>query len=468
VWGTPDPVTLVAAAPDRRWVAVCQARRDTTGDGRVTGEVGAQGELRGDELDGFLVDEPGPGSRIDSFAGTDPSGRFIAFVRDGRLVLRDSTTRVDTFLDADLRDDLSSFLHPRVLAFDPTGRRLLYFQLAGTSPRIVVRELLTGLENTIDPGEGDPWRAEFDPSGEWVVVRVVRVDTNGNGRLDWPAREATKPTMRCTAPLPRYAAWERLGDEVETRVSRVSGDKAVDAPGLVVPLGDALIERDPDGALVRLEPDGKRSPLVRKACAARLLHVDAARALALVSCLDKKGRADAVLVGREGSRPLGLALGVAAGDHWLDGSPRLVALHPGADAVLLDLDKREVERLKAGDRILATAGERALVLRGQSVVVHELGGAEHLLGAGLTPLGHVLRSGSVMVVPPFVVDVARGSLLGTTDARALAVSADGAVLVAEGGPADAAHFAVGPLRWHPARQADAVPAASTNATSPPP
>src|ERR1051325_2133455 len=34
-WGTAQPTTLVAAAPDRRCVAMCQARNDTDGDGLV-------------------------------------------------------------------------------------------------------------------------------------------------------------------------------------------------------------------------------------------------------------------------------------------------------------------------------------------------------------------------------------------------------------------------------------------------
>src|SRR5262249_13756790 len=95
-WGTAHAVTLVAASPDRRWISVCQARADTNGDQRVLVEVGAQGELRGDRLDGYFLDQPSGGSRIDAFGGADPSGRFVAFIAGDRLVLRDTLIRGDT------------------------------------------------------------------------------------------------------------------------------------------------------------------------------------------------------------------------------------------------------------------------------------------------------------------------------------------------------------------------------------
>ncbi|HEX3596463.1 MAG TPA: hypothetical protein VHU80_15240, partial [Polyangiaceae bacterium] len=237
VWGTADPLTFVAAAPDRRWVAICQARRDSNGDGAVRVDVAADGQLSGDELAGYFVDAPGAGTPIDSFAGADPSGRFVVLVREGRVFLRDTTTRVDVELPADARDDLAPFVHPRVVSFDPTGRRLAYLQKLETGGKITVRELATGAEATVDPGAGVLFRADFDPSGESLVVRIVAVDTNGNGRLDWPVPESEKPWMRCEGPMPRFGMWERGGDDVALRVAKATGGIARDVPGLVVPMG---------------------------------------------------------------------------------------------------------------------------------------------------------------------------------------------------------------------------------------
>ncbi len=439
---------------------MCQVRRDTNGDGAVRVDLAPDGAVSGDELAGYLLDAPGPGTPMDAFGGSDPSGRFVAFVHDGRLVLRDTTTHTDVELPADVRDDLSPFVHPRAVAFDPTGRRLLYLQKLELGGKIAVRELATGAEAIVDPGDGLVFRADFDPSGAAIVVRVVTADTNADGRLDWPVRESERPFMRCAAPLPRFPVWERSGDDVVLRVAKAAGGVARDAPGLIVPMGDALLVRQADGAIDRVDASGRRLPIARKGCEAHLLHVDAARGLSLLTCLDSKGKNEAVLVGQGPAKPLGLTLAVAPGDHWVEGSPRLVPLHPGTDAALLDLDRREVEMLTNGDRILSTSGARALVLRGRSLVLHELGGGDVNLGGEVSPLAHIVHSGPVFFVPPFVVDVARGKLIGKADDRALAVATDGALLVAEGGAADAKHFAHGPLRW----RAVAVPAAIAAAT----
>jgi hypothetical protein len=446
-WGTADPLSFVAAAPDRHWIAVCQARRDTNADGAIRVDVAPDGAVSGDELAGYLLDAPGPGTQMDAFGGADPSGRFVAFVQGGRLVLRDTTNRTDVELPADVRDDLSPFVHPRAVAFDPTGRRLLYLQKLELGGKVVVRELGTGAEVIVDPRDGLLFRADFDPSGDAVVVRTVVADTNHDGRLDWPVREAGRPWMRCAAPLSRFPVWEHGGDDVAVRVAKATGGVARDAPGLIVPVGDALLVRDPDGSLTRVDASGRRMPVARKACEARLLHVDSGRGLSLVTCLDSKGKNEAVLVGQGPAKPLGLTLTVAPGDHWLEGAPRLVPLHPGTDAALLDLDRREVEMLTNGDRILYTSGARALVLRGRKLVLHELGGSDAELGGDVSPLAHIVHSGPVFFVPPFVVDVARGKLIGKAEDRALAVASDGALLIAEGGAADATHFARGPLRW---------------------
>jgi hypothetical protein len=271
--------------------------------------------------------------------------------------------------------------------------------------------------------------------------------------------------MRCVGPLPRYSVWERPRDEPATFVARATGGPAIEAPGLVALLSDAIIERDPDLALVRVRTEGARTALVKKGCEARLLHVDAARRLILVTCVGKKGRNDAVLVGSDFSKPLGLELAASTGDHTLSGAPRLIPLHPGNDAVLVDLDQKSVEPLIAGDRIVATSGTRALVLRGRSLLIHELGGHDRATLGDIAPLGHVFKTGSIVLAPPLVVDVAAGELLGTTSARALAVSIDGSVLVPDGRAADAGHLAVGPLRWK-RPEGPPVPAASAPPRAP--
>ena len=374
---------------------------------------------------------------------------FVAFVASGRLLLRDTTTRVDTdltSLGADSRDDQGSFVHPRAGAFDVEGKRFLYLRKDAQGSRVVVRELGTGAEALIVPPEGELFRADFDASSAWVVLRVVTEDTNHDGRIEWPIPEAPKPSMRCRPPLPRYAVWERPRDDATPFAARVTGGVAVAAQGLVIPFGDSFVVRDADGALTGVGTGGARKTIAKKSCNAHLLHADATRSTLLVTCAGKGGKNDALLVGPDGTKALGLSLAAAAGDHVLDGTPRLVPLHPGTDAVLVDLDHGTVENLGTGDRILATSGTRALLLRGHSLLFHELGGHDLPVLGDVDPLAHVLRAGGTMLIPPLLVDLTTGTLVGTTSARPLAVSVDGALLVPDHDP-DATHFAMGPLRW---------------------
>lgn len=450
-WGTAGPVSLVAASPDRSWVALCQARADTNGDGRISVEVGAQGELRGDRLDGYFVGQPGAGTRIDAFGGADPSGRYVALVTGGKLVLVDRVARLETTLGeglVDLRDDRSSFVHPRCVAFDPTGRRLLYLRKRGDFDDVAVRNLASGVETVVVPGDGDLWRADFDPSGDWIVLRMIATDTNGNGRLEWPVPVALEPFMRCTGPLPRFAAWEHPGDDVTARVAPAEGGPAVDAPGLVVPFGDSLVERDADGALALAKPGGGKTELAKKSCAAKLLYAEPTHGVLVTTCVGKKGHGSDVRIHSHGAeKSLGLVLSAPAGDHFGGWPSRLLPLYPGSDTTLVDVDTGDATNLTPGDRVVAAVGDHALVLRDRSLVLYTRGAPEQTLATAVDPLSHMQRAGAVVAIAPVVVDVEKGEVLGAADARALAVARDGAVLTASGSSADATRMAVGPLTW---------------------
>ncbi|MBM4363507.1 MAG: hypothetical protein FJ104_12570, partial [Deltaproteobacteria bacterium] len=128
-----------------------------------------------------------------------------------------------------------------------------------------------------------------------------------------------------------------------------------------------------------------------------------------------------------------------------DPAPRLAALHPGAAAALVDVETGALRTLPAGTRIVATSDAHALLVQGRDAVLVDAEGTATKLGP-LLPLAHLQRTRLVVAIPPYVVDLGQGKLVGLFDGAPLAVGADGLVLVAAR-PADASRPAEGPLRW---------------------
>src|SRR5690606_25952803 len=85
-YGTAHP-TFVRAY-DRvssRWMALCQARRDTDGDGTIEVRVGHHGEIFGDEMQLYLVVDGGDGIAIDSIVDSSDNDRWVAVIRGRSL-----------------------------------------------------------------------------------------------------------------------------------------------------------------------------------------------------------------------------------------------------------------------------------------------------------------------------------------------------------------------------------------------
>jgi hypothetical protein len=448
-WGSPDPVLLAAADPGRRWLAICQARNDTDGDGQILVGIGEQGERTADRLDGYLVTAPGVGERIDAFVAHSPDGRHVVFLQDGRLQLLDVTSgaRADlSALGADARDD-QSFGRHRAAAFDPTGRRMLYLKQEGDASRIVVRTVATSEEHVMAVDGGLLWRAEFDATGERIIARIVTRDTSKNGRLDWPKPERREPSMRCRAPIPRAWVRENAGDQPDVGVARVDADHIAPSPHLVVQLDEAGVERHPDGTLLWRLSDGSTRLLAPDACDARLVHADPGRSLVLITCRDKKTHRHRLSLRGVGLRKdLDLFMVTAGVDGWLDEAPRLVPIHAGKDTAVLDMDRRTVTVLPAGARVIASSDAFVLAVRGDDLVLLDAKGAETDLQVDMDAFGRVLRAGPVVAALPWVVDLAKGALLGHFDQVPLAISVDGHGLFARA-EAGSSRAPLGPLRW---------------------
>jgi hypothetical protein len=176
------------------------------------------------------------------------------------------------------------------------------------------------------------------------------------------------------------------------------------------------------------------------------------RELALFACQQEEGRPLLELRGPGYRRELGVDVAGQEVQVWPTSTPRLVAVYPGQDALLVDFETRGTIGLQPRDRVLLVDGPRALVRRGDSLVLIDVEAAqEQPLAALPRPIVDVRRQPPVVVVSPFVVDVRQGKVLGQESHRPLAVTAEGHVLVALGREQDADALAVGPLQWRTPR-----------------
>lgn len=91
--GTAHPLLVQASAADGRWVVACQARQDTDGDGEVTIHSGHQGDMYGDALQLYVMFHDGEQMTAGGLADARPTGRYLALLRDGQLVVLDTRDR---------------------------------------------------------------------------------------------------------------------------------------------------------------------------------------------------------------------------------------------------------------------------------------------------------------------------------------------------------------------------------------
>lgn len=448
-FGDPGPLLVERASPDGRWLTLCQARRDSTGDGQVSVSVGPRGELRGDDIRRYLL-TPGEELAHEGLLGMDPRGRFALLMQHGALVLWDSQRRKSldlSALGADSRLSAESFAELRSVAFDATGEHLLYTRSGDSGPRLVIRTLSDDTERAVDPGPGPIWRASFAPSGAFVVVEMISADSNKNGKADFPAPLLAAPRA-CSAGPGQFHAWSERGDKPELVLVPVTGGAPIHEPTLLMPVRDALLLRDDAGALI-LEKSGKKRVLEPAACKGRIVHADAERELFIVGCVQPKrtGRVSLDLVTPGGRKTLDLELASVEYDRELSDGSRLVALYPGADSVLFDADKRDVSRLQPGDRVIATLGAHALIRRGNGLLSYDAEThTEQALPGVLDKYPEVLVSQPFVFVSPLLVQLDGASVVGQTPRRPLALSNSGQLLMSDSEP-QSSGLTHGPLRW---------------------
>ena len=91
-FGTPSPGVAYVVDGGRRWAAICEARQDDDGNGKLQVVVMQHGDTGGDQLRPYLVLGGGKGAEIDDFVASDLGGRWVVTTKDMCLHLVDTQT----------------------------------------------------------------------------------------------------------------------------------------------------------------------------------------------------------------------------------------------------------------------------------------------------------------------------------------------------------------------------------------
>jgi hypothetical protein len=244
--GTAAPLGGFIGSDDGRWAILCQARVDTDGNGRLetTYDIHHTG---GDTLEPYLVLGTGAGMAIDYQAARSEHGEWLAVVRGGKLELIQSATYQRWQLTADLRHDKFHRGDDKAVRFASiaaNGSRMTYLR----EKEIVIRDLKTHAEQVV-PVKDKLWRATVDGAGRWAKVRVIRKDTNRDGKVDWPGGHGAGFQYRCGADNVHHHN-PMDGDAVVELWLDLATGKLVEDATVIDVVGEELLRRRKDGALV--------------------------------------------------------------------------------------------------------------------------------------------------------------------------------------------------------------------------
>lgn len=250
--GTSAPLSGAQLPGHGKWFVVCQARNDTDGDGKVHATFDGR-HAEGDAYEPYLVlGGGGPGVQIEHVAAKSDDGTFVAVVRAGKLEIHDTTKATVVTLAADLTYDAGwgRRHEPRFASIGPGGKYMTYL----TADAIVIRELATGTERTVtNTGslKGKLWRADIEAGERWAQIKLVRKDTNRDGKLGWD-ESLGKWMYGCTSDtLHARGMFEKdKSDAATTLWLDLTTKTLVEDPTVIGTVGDELLRRKPDGTLL--------------------------------------------------------------------------------------------------------------------------------------------------------------------------------------------------------------------------
>jgi hypothetical protein len=474
--GTSHPLVLEDISADGRWVAFCQARRDTDDDGVIEVRGDANGFTHGDALQAFFSID-GRELAIDALVQLGYPGHHAAFVRDGALEVMDVRSGDTSVLVGDVGRDIR-VLRSRV-DFDADGTRMMYVRgpqsvpATAALPRsaIVVRDLATGRERMFEV-EAVVGFVGFEPDGQHIHATLVEQDNDGDGVLEIVRMIDSSAPPPCRPPVGVSSMHGPKAYDHSRRVLAHSDDGEFfpEPQGFVGVAAGRVVVLDPDGSLVARR--GRSSEQIAAAsCRPSVVRIDAVRGRIAYVCMSvatesssgepraplfeyRDGRthdigvlADASGEGSDDDRTIAVddrgiydfELGVVVEPDPSDscfraeatwGTMNICRERNGPPFFWDAISKR---RFPIAENLVFDAGERSVTDRTESSLRHRVNSM------------HAVRTAEGNAA---VYDLARPRLLGRVPRKGLAIDLDGRVLLPAG---EANGLLVGPLRWHAPR-----------------
>jgi hypothetical protein len=288
-YGTAHPAVLRSYDRNERWMALCQARKDTDGDGKIEVHSGHHGGLFGDAMQLYLILGGGEGTPIEAVPGVSKDGRYLAVVRDRKLWVVDGQTGAQRELaGADVESDGRPGAPHRAAVF--SGDQLLYIRHAELGDTLVIHDPATHAEKEVAIADRI-WRLVGETAGLAQVVTVPR----GQG---FPKLMTSLDAGECLGPPMSYSTGGQLGPKPVFTWYALDTGKAVSADGIVAAIGSSLVRAPKDGALY-LDGDQLAPP----SCTPQLLAVMPSPPRVIAICGQKK-QAKILLLGKGLSKEL--------------------------------------------------------------------------------------------------------------------------------------------------------------------
>jgi hypothetical protein len=337
-------------------MALCQARNDTDGDGKIDVRFGHHGATEGDAMELYLVLGGGDGTRIDAFVGQSDDGRWLAVVRGGKVELVDGQTgEVRELRGADAESDGRPGAPHRAATF--VGSRLLYIRHDAAGDKLVVHDPASRAEREIAVS-GRLWRIRRGGGDRLAQVYTV---APGEG---FPRLRTTLAAGECVGPPMSYSSSGTQGPTPTERWLDLDSGTEVPGDGGEIAVDATLVRAPADGALY-----AGADQIAPPSCHVQLLAVLPSPVRAIAICGEHK-QARIVLLGK------GLRKDLASIDRDADHYSGVERAISTADVVCA-----------GGLHCVATATNRYIDLKG-GVVEHAWGTRLYVLHATTSSRNH--------------------------------------------------------------------------------